>query len=166
MHNSTVYRGFSKSYGRPVNKLTTVVNILPVLSADKNFRSIPVEIKALWDTGATLTFIKPKFRDQLQLHMARTESTAVIAGVGGMVKADFTFVSVILAQNFKIEYCPVYVLDFPVNVDMIIGMDIIKLGDFVICNTDNKTSFSFAIPPFPDRIDLADKVDEINKQNF
>jgi len=54
-------------------------------------------------------------------------------------------------------------MDFPGNAEILIGMDIISMGDFAICNTDDKTSFSFAVPSLPDRINLADKVEAINE---
>jgi hypothetical protein len=41
-------------------------------------------------------------------------------------------------------------------------MDIIRLGDFAVCNADNKTSFSFAMPPFQDRIDFVGRADDLN----
>jgi len=59
----------------------------------------------------------------------------------------------------------VYVTEFPSNADMLIGMDIIRMGDFAVCNADGKTSFSFAVPPFPDRIDLAEKTEADNKRD-
>jgi hypothetical protein len=34
------------------------------------------------------------------------------------------------------------------GVDMLIGMDIIQLGDFSISNFEKKTVFTFAIPPY------------------
>ena len=58
-----------------------------------------------------------------------------------------------------------YVTEFPSNADMLIGMDIIRMGDFAVCNADGKTSFSFAVPPFPDRIDLAEKTEADNKRD-
>jgi len=68
----------------------------------------------------------------------------------------------ILAQQ---HHCPVYVADFPGNADMLIGMDIINKGDFIICNTDNRTSFSFVMPPFPERTDFTQKAMSFNKNN-
>jgi len=162
--NHIEYQGFTKSYDCPKNRLITTASLFPITSFDKNLRNIPIEIKALWDTGATLSFIKPKLKEQLKLGMVRTDSSTVIAGVGGMVKADFTYASILLSHNFIIQYCQVYVVDFPVNVDIIIGMDIINMGDFVVCNAENKTAFSFVVPPLPYRINLADNVKALNKQ--
>ena len=162
--NLIEYQGFTKSYDCPKNRLITTANFFPITSFDKNLRNMPIEIKALWDTGATLTFIKPKLKEQLKLGMVRTESSAVIAGVGGKVKADFTYASILISNNFLIQYCQVYVVDFPVNVDIIFGMDIINMGDFVVCNAENKTAFSFVVPPLPYRINLADNVKALNNQ--
>jgi hypothetical protein len=46
-----------------------------------------------------------------------------------------------------------------------IGMDIIRLGDFSISNATNEPLFSFAIPPFPEKIDLAEKSEAENRKN-
>ena len=70
----------------------------------------------------------------------------------------------VVRRAFTVSY------DKPVNklsnADMLIGMDIIGMGDFAVCNTDNKTSFSFAVPPFPDRIDLTAKTEAANKNSM
>jgi hypothetical protein len=44
-------------------------------------------------------------------------------------------------------------------------MDVIMLGDFSISNGDSKTLFSFAVPPFPTKIDLYEKTLSVNKRN-
>jgi len=139
------------------------IDIIPVASTNEVIRNMPVKFRALWDTGATLTAIKPKLRDRLQLSMVRTGSTAKIAGLGGLFDADYTVLSLRLRENFEINWCPVYVLDYSVDVDIIIGMDIIGMGDFVVCNTENKTSFSFVMPPLPDKTDFTEKARLLNK---
>ena len=95
--------------------------------------------------------------------MIRIGSTAKIAGLGGLFDADYTVLSLRLRENFEINWCPVYVLDFSVDVDIIIGMDIIGMGDFAVCNTDNKTSFSFVMPPLPNKTDFTEKAKQLNK---
>jgi len=59
--------------------------------------------------------------------MFKTDASADIAGLGGIFKADFSIASIILTENLKIDYCPVHVLDYPVNYDMVIGMNIINI---------------------------------------
>jgi hypothetical protein len=45
---------------------------------------------------------------------------------------------------------------------MLIGMDIIGLGDFSISNGENSTLFSFAVPPFTNKVDLLEKAEVSN----
>ena len=163
-HTDTIYRGLIKPYNCLTNKLSSTVCILPLASFDKDIRNIPVELKVLWDTGASLTFIKPRIRDKLKLCMFKTDASAEIAGLGGIFKADFSIASIILTENLKIDYCPVHVLDYPVNYDMVIGMNIINMGDFMVNNTDNKTSFSFVAPPLPERFSLIERAEIYNKK--
>jgi len=164
MHINSKYRGLIKPYNSLTNKLTSTAYMLPLASFDKDIRNIPVKLKVLWDTGATLTFIKPIIRDKLKLCMFKTDASADIAGLGGIFKADFSIASIILTENLKIDYCPVHVLDYPINFDMIIGMNIINMGDFLINNTDNKTSFSFVAPPLPERLSLIERAEFYNRQ--
>ena len=44
-------------------------------------------------------------------------------------------------------------------------MDIIKFGDLAISNKNNKTIFSFVIPPFENPTDLLEKAKKVNKNN-
>jgi len=39
--------------------------------------------------------------------------------------------------------------------EMLIGMDIISFGDFALSNGNDQTLFSFAVPPFKDKIDFS-----------
>jgi hypothetical protein len=88
-----------------------------------------------------------------------------LSGIGGKIISVFTLLDLHLTKNLIIEYCPICAADIPGDVELLIGMDIINLGDFAISNTNNITSFSFDIPPFPDRINFAKKAEEVNKSN-
>jgi hypothetical protein len=46
-----------------------------------------------------------------------------------------------------------------------IGMDVITLGDFTISNVDGETVFSFAMPPFKERLTLLEGAVAANRQN-
>ena len=162
--NNIVFRSFRKDYGELRKTLLTPIDVFPVASSDEIICKTPVKLKALWDTGATLTAIKPKIKDMLKLCMVRAESTATIAGLGDRIyNADYTVMTLRLRNNFEINWCPVYVVDYTVDVDIIIGMDIIGMGDFVVSNTNRKTLFSFIIPSLPERLDLTEKAYFLNK---
>jgi len=165
MPSRVTRRAFTVSYDKPVNKLITSVGILPLLTVDKTLSSVSLDVKALWDTGATVTCIKPALFERLKLRLFNLTGHTTLSGLGGDVTAKVTLVSLFLTPGLAIEYRPVYVANFPGDADILIGMDIIGKGDFAVCNADNKTSFSFAVPPFPDRIDLAEKTEAANKHD-
>jgi predicted aspartyl protease len=159
------HRAFTIVYEGIAEEISTPVQLEPIDTADKSLLGAQIEIEALWDTGATMTCIKPSLRDRLKLRQSELVESIIMSGIGGDVEADGTLVSIWLTSNFVIELCPVYIADFPGDEELLIGMDIITMGDFAVCNADGKTSFSFAVPPFPDRINLADRADSANKQN-
>jgi len=159
------YRAFTALYDESVSKLVTSVGILPILTIDKKLPTIPVEAKALWDTGAAKTCIKPALFECLKLRQINLSNQTILSGIGGKVTAKISMINLFLTPTLKVEYRFVYVADFPSDADVLIGMDIIKMGDFAVCNAGNKTSFSFVMPPFSDKIDFADKADIANKNN-
>jgi len=158
----TKYHAFFTTYVGITDELNTPISIIPIYTTDALFQNVPFEAEALWDTGATDSCIKPALWERLKLCPIESGRTELV-GIGGNVTADLTLVDLLLTPVLEIASCPVYITDFPGDADILIGMDIIGMGDFVVCNTDNKTSFSFAMPPFPDRINLADKAENANK---
>jgi hypothetical protein len=165
MSSRIKYRAFIIEYEGLVSEISTPVRLEPVYTADKSLLGTQAEIEAIWDTGTDMTCIKPSLRDRLKLCQSELVEPITMSGIGGNVEADGTLVSIWLAPNFVLELCPVYIIDFPGKEELLIGMDIITMGDFAACNTDGKTSCSFVVPPFPDRINLANKAEAVNKQS-
>jgi hypothetical protein len=159
------YRALTINYDELVYEISSPVRLEPIYTTDKNLLGTQTEIEALWDTGATMTCMKPSLWSRLKLRQSELVESIILSGIGGDVVADGTLVSIWLGPDFGIELCPVYVTNFPGDEELLIGMDIISLGDFAVSNADGKTSFSFAMPPFPDRIDLAGKADAFNRKN-
>jgi len=160
MPDRVEYRAFITTYNEITNKLLTPASVLPNSTPGTK----PIEVTALWDTGAVMTCMKPWLKDRLSLWLS--EIPALLTGIGGKVKALMTFINIRLADNLEVEDCPVFIADFPGDADLLIGMDIIGMGDFAVCNTGGKTSFSFAVPPFPDRINFIDKANTANSNNL
>jgi len=152
---------FFITYAGITGELTTPASIFPIYTINAALCGVPFEIEALWDTGSIVTCIKPALWKRLELYSLESDRTE-LAGIGGKVAAELTFADILLTSELEIKNCPIYAVDFPGDADILIGMDIIGMGDFAVCNTDNKTSFSFAVPPFPDRINLADKAKAAN----
>jgi hypothetical protein len=81
-----------------------------------------------------------------------------VQGVGGPQKSSVYLIDILLPSKVGINN--VRVTEFLDNgsFSMIIGMDIIKLGDFAISNKDRKTMVSFRIPPSDDPIDFVQMI--------
>ena len=89
-------------------------------------------------------------------------ATEMVHGVNSKQMVDVVAISIKLPNGLIIPSIKVFVCDIPSPIDMLIGMDIIRLGDFHISNTGGHTLFSFVSPPLPEQFNLAQKADELN----
>jgi predicted aspartyl protease len=121
-----------------------------------------IKIRALWDTGAMLSAITPEGAKKLNLV---STNRIKVNGIGSYCIADIVRVSIRLPNLVELKNARVAVLSLVKDVDMLIGMDIIRLGDFSISNGAGKTLFSFAMPPFDDKTDLYEKALAVNGSN-
>ena len=97
---------------------------------------------AMWDTGATTTIISSRIVKQLNLQPYQQGG---ISGIGGASNTNTYLVHVLIPTGDVVTNCEVMESDFE-DYDVIIGMDIIGLGDFCFTNPDDKSVFSFRIP--------------------
>jgi hypothetical protein len=121
----------------------------------------PFNARAIWDTGAMRSVITPEVVKSLNQPYV---DFITVTGVNNVSRAPVVVVSVILPNSIRITGLKAVVCDMRQGIDMLIGMDIISMGDLAISNGGDKTFFSFAIPPFPGRIDFVDKVEELNRK--
>ena len=66
-----------------------------------------------------------------------------------------------LPNSIRIIGLPVTLVDLGADIDILVGMDIISMGDFAITSPDGKTKFSFKYPASAD-IDFAREIDAAN----
>lgn len=115
-----------------------VVLINPYTSVSKSYN-------AIWDTGAKRFAISYKVFNELSLtNMKKIK----VAGVNSNKVALLSMVDIKLTSKISkifIEGCYVIVCNLPNGVDMLLGMDIITKGDFLISNFEH-TLFSFSVP--------------------
>jgi hypothetical protein len=121
-----------------------------------------IRVKALWDTGASGTVITPEASRKLKLVPI---DRVRVAGVNNISMADVVEVSIGLPNRVMVEDINVMICDLKQDIDLLIGMDIILLGDFSISNGGGETLFSFAIPPFENKTDHYEKALAVNKRN-
>lgn len=100
--------------------------------------------KAQWDTGATNTCISKKVVQDLGLvpiGMQRIQTPS------GCQTFNTYLVDVELRNDVTVK--DIQVIESEIGnqgIDMLIGMDIISLGDFSVSNYNKKTQFTFRIP--------------------
>jgi hypothetical protein len=119
-----------------------------------------MDVKALWDTGATNTVITRTVVDRLGfLPTGRT----IVHGVNSTDEVNTYYVDILLPNNVRIRM--VRVTECELNspgIDLLVGMNIIQLGDLAISNGTGHTIFSFAYPPFPKPLDLLARAEAVN----
>ncbi len=153
---------FTINYSGKVSELCTSIQIAaPTLMGQfdpkKHFENFA---KAIWDTGATSTVITKKVVNALKL--VPTGMTNV-SGVSGKSQAPTYVVDVILPNNVTVVN--VNVLEgIGESFDVLIGMDIIQMGDLAISNAAGKTKFTFCIPPHDNPICLVEKSNKVNER--
>ena len=104
---------------------------------------VAVRYQCLWDTGATISAITKRVATDLGLP---TEALIPIQHAGGVSdNVPQHYVNLQLPNNVVVVGRPVAQLPLT-NYDVIVGMDIISLGDFAVSNFNGKTTFTFRIP--------------------
>ncbi len=129
---------FTEKYSEKVNK---ILNSVVIINSETKF-TIPA--KALWDTGATGTCISKELVQKLNLIPIGMQRIQTPSGSGTVNQYKIH-----LVLNDEVLIPDVTVVDSEIGnqgLDVLIGMDIISLGDFAISNYDKKTQFSFRIP--------------------
>lgn len=115
---------------------------------DNNFDYTPKMWTSLWDTGATTSCISKKIVDDLHLIPVGRKN---ISTANGIAEVKTYFVNIGLPNQLTISNVLVSCADLGNDADILIGMDIIKYGDFAISNLNGKTTFSFRIPSLEER---------------
>lgn len=124
------------------------------------------EYIAIWDTGATHSAITKNVVDDLKLQPTGVRETR---HAGGKSSNNTYLVNIALPNKVMVPHVRVtevqLIPDDNVSDDkqpqLLIGMDIIGLGDFAVTNANNKTTFSFRIPSV-EEIDFIPDAQESN----
>jgi hypothetical protein len=148
---------FRIEYNNIVRALRTDVTLFAVSAPPPNKVMV---VNAIWDTGATDSVITPNIAQQLSLFGVDTVN---IAGVNSEGPAQVSLVHIGLPNSVLVPSRRVTIAKIGGGADMLIGMDIISLGDFLICNADKKASFSFVMPPFPEKPDWVERSGNVNQ---
>jgi len=97
----------------------------------------------IWDTGATNTTITTKVVKECNLQPI---SFAQVHTANGMKTCKVYLVSLFLPNGLGLQPIRVTEVDALADADVLIGMDVITLGDFAVTNRNGKTTFTFRFP--------------------
>lgn len=141
------YSAFTSFAPRLMRVLRSDVLVSPYVSSN-NYT--PRLWRGIWDTGASSSSIDQRVVDSLNLVPV---GSAKVSTANGFTNAKTYIVNISLPNNVIVNQTLVTAVNLGPDIDVLIGMDIICLGDFAITNLNRETSFSFRIPSV-DRIDF------------
>lgn len=101
-----------------------------------------VEVRGIWDTGASGSAITAEIAGSLGL---KPVSMVDVHTAGGIKPSNVYIVDLLLPNGIMIENVEVTEADMTTQ-GVLIGMDVITLGDFALTNLGGKTRFTFSIP--------------------
>jgi predicted aspartyl protease len=116
-----------------------------------NILSHPIDVYALVDTGATNTCINKRLVDRLNLEIV---GDGIMDTANGLCESNLYYIDILMRNN--VSFANIRAMEFTSDkmFDILIGMDIITLGDFAITNAEHKTVVSFRVPPDTKHIDF------------
>ncbi len=127
---------FKKEYPCVVERVITECDIYT--TGGRKFHSE----RAMWDTGSDTTVLSARIVKELGL---KPHMQGGIEGIGGATGSNVYMVHLALPTGNMVTYIEAMESDFD-DIDVLIGMDVISFGDFVLTNADNKTIFQFRLP--------------------
>jgi predicted aspartyl protease len=118
----------------------------------KKFNLIPetIEVYALVDTGATVTCISKSLAKKLKLKVI---GQGMMNTAGGVQKTNQYLIDLQMRNNISFENIRAVEFIGNIKFDILIGMDILMLGDLSITNAGKQTVTSFRVPPDVTHID-------------
>ena len=143
-------------YDGIVNSIETPVVISNIINNNS------VKTKGLWDTGATASVITKDTAESLGIKPLGFRN---VRGVHGVKQVNYYAVKITLNNEnitLEVEVTECESLSDGGETGMLIGMDIITMGDFAVSNFDGKTVMTFRVPSIK-RFDFVEEIRENNK---
>lgn len=158
------FQAFTLRFDGRTNQLVTDIGISLPFNPQNQPNPIPPinTFKAIWDTGATNSCITENVISALGLQPIGKIPNHTANGVR---ESNQYLVNVYLPNKVAIPM--VRVIDchqLTGGVDILIGMDIIGIGDFSITHADNKTTMSYRVPSIK-TIDYVVEASRLNEQH-
>lgn len=137
----------------------TIITPVKVKNA---LNSNQIETRGLWDTGAQNSAITKKAAELLSLPIiGKTQ----IRGVHGIKEVNVYYIEIVLNNpniTVKCNATECEELSNDGTVNLLLGMNVISRGDFVISNFEGHTTMTFRVPSL-ESINFVREMDEYNK---
>lgn len=118
------------------------------------------QFKGIWDTGASGSVITKSVVDTIQL---KPTGQKQVNAANGSYIANTYLVNIVLPGDIHVQHVQVTEGQLG-GIDLLIGMDIISLGDFSITNVAGNTVMSFRTPSC-NEVDFVQRVQEKVRSN-
>lgn len=130
------------------------------LCLDYNLACQQADVRALWDTGANGSCVSRGLARKLGL---KALGMCQVGGISGVSQSCVYLMDILLPSGVVMPN--VRVTEFIDNgiFEIIIGMDIMTMGDFAVSNAGGKTTVSFRVPPSDTPIDFVKLLEESEK---
>ena len=140
-----------------VNQLVTSVHV-SIPNTETSY-----QVNAIWDTGATGSVITEKIVKELDL---KPTGMSTVNTANGLTQQYTYIVDIVLPNGIQVTDVTVTgAIGLTAHCDVLIGMDIISLGDFSITHYKGNTCMSFRIPSLHE-IDYVKSIDFKHKPNI
>jgi hypothetical protein len=119
----------------------------------QNFKQIKFDARAMWDTGSTGCCISQNLAESLGL---TSIASLDLVSAHGSKPSDAYILDILMPDGILVKNILAAEIIPSGSFDMIIGMNIISLGDFAISNDNGKTVMSFRLPAANIPIDFSE----------
>ncbi|MBU0607076.1 MAG: SEC-C domain-containing protein [Armatimonadetes bacterium] len=146
------WQALTQQYASRVSVLRTEVNAGPAFDPQADPEPQVMKFRGIWDTGASSTAISPRVVQQLGLAYT---GMRICHGANGSFNANTCLVSLL----FRVPGNQVWIPQLTVSeaqlgdLDVLVGMDVIGIGDFAVTNYGGRTTLTFRIPSM-ERLDF------------
>ena len=137
------HSGFEIALPSSGRMLLTPIQLMPAHKHGESVSPYQDMQLALWDTGAQSSTISVALADRLGLPAI---SEREMTGAGGRYRAKEYLAGLLLPNNVEVAAISLYGFVGSPYFNLLIGMDIITLGDFLVSTHGGITHFSFQIP--------------------
>lgn len=157
---NTPFKAFTIRHSQRVNALITDVFIGEPFDPSRGQHSTKGgKYKGIWDTGAMSSVITQNVVDHGNLQPV---GMTIVHTAGGIRDSPLYLVSIRLPNDVWFPQVTATLGEITDGIDVLIGMDVICVGDFAITHFGNKTTFTFRCPSVG-HLDFVEQIEQVKE---